>query len=151
MKIVPRIEKRNEFSRPCNCGRDHKITIIRGMFYYAEDHHVAFCAGLLEHSGDKHVWLSFITGEWPETYHPDCYVTSDIWATDGGRIMRIEDSTSSPFESSEVFDCYPVTREQVLEVEGAKEWFINTYLKLFDTDDAIGVFLENTSTGAALD
>ncbi len=115
------------------------------MFHYTDDNHVAFCAGLLEHSGDKHVWLSFITGEWPETNHPSCYVTSDIWVTDDGRVMRIEDSISSPFEASEVFESYPVTREQVLAVKGAQEWFIKTYLKLFDADGVIGGFLENTS------
>jgi hypothetical protein len=142
MTVVPRIESRSERSRPCNCGRDHPVTIIRGMFHYAGDHHAGFCAGLLEHRGSRHVWLSFITGEWPGTDHPDCYVTCDIWANEEGRIMRIEDGTASPFEPGEVFDAYPVTREQVLAVEGAPEWFIDTYLKLFDADSAIGGFLD---------
>ena len=47
-----------------------------------------------------------------------------------------------PFISEDIFDCYKVTREQVLAVEGAKEWFIETYLELFKTDDEIGNYLK---------
>ena len=53
----------------------------------------------------------------------------------------IKDSSSSPFTSSEIFDCYPVTREQVLDQDGAKDWFIKTYLSLFEYDKEIGSYI----------
>ena len=143
MSFVPNIEKRKELLRTCNCGRDHEIKIIRGVFYYSDTNHTIFCVGLVEHKGEKHIWVSFITGQWPNTDAPDCYVTSHIWTSANGRIMKIVDSSSSPFEAEEVFDCYPVAREQVLAVDGAKEWFINTYLALFETDPEIGNYINN--------
>ena len=112
------------------------------MFHYSEENQVGATVALIEHSGEKHVWISFITGEWPETGHEDCYVTSHIWSNEEGRIMKIEDSLSSPFTSGEIYDCYPVTREQVLAQEGAKEWFIRTYLELFENDKEIGAYVE---------
>jgi len=142
MAFEPHIKNRAEHTRICNCGKDHKVKIIRGLFHYAEERQVGFCAALLEHSNERHVWLSFITGEWPGTNQSDCYVTSDIWCDREGRIMKIEDSASSPFTPSEVFECYPVSREQVFSVDGAKDWFIKTYLQLFEADKEIGGYLE---------
>ncbi len=143
MCFVPYIESRKERFRACNCGEDHDIRIIRGIYHYAEDKHTIFCVGLLEHKGERHIWVSFITGEWPDTNEQDCYITSHIWSTSEGRIMKIENSESSPFESSDVFDCYPVTRDQILAVDGAKGWFIDTYLSLFKCDDEIGGYIQN--------
>jgi hypothetical protein len=143
MSFVPYIEKRKELFRPCNCGRDHDLKIIRGVFHYSDTNHTVFCVGLIEHHRDQHVWVSFITGEWPNTQEADCYVTSHIWSSAEGRIMKIEDSSSSPFEAEDVFECYPVTREQVLAVAGAKEWFIKTYLALFECDSEIGKYISN--------
>jgi hypothetical protein len=117
------------------------MKIIRGMYHYSEQSYTGFCVGLIEHHQEKHVWVSFITGEWPGTEQEDCYVTAHVWLTPENRIMRIEDSSSSPFEAEEVFECYPVTRDQVMAVEGAKDWFLNTYLKLFESDKEIGGYL----------
>ncbi|MBI3777285.1 MAG: hypothetical protein HY273_17390 [Gammaproteobacteria bacterium] len=141
MEFQPYIDSRKSNHRRCNCGRDHTIKIIHGMFYYAESNHVAFCVALVEHSDEKHIWVAFITGEWPGTNAADCFVTSHIWSNTEDRIMKVEDGTTSPFEKDEIFDCYPVTREQVLAVDGAKDWFINTYLKLFEIDNEIGNFI----------
>ena len=141
MSFEPYIKKRKESYRPCNCGRDHDMKIIRGVFNYADGSNTIFCVGLIEHQDDRHVWVSFITGEWPGTNEEDCFVTSHVWLTSDNRIMRIEDSSSSPFEAEEVFDCYPVTREQVLAQNGAKDWFINTYLALFECDKEIGGYI----------
>jgi len=141
MEFQPYIENRNVTNRICNCGDDHEIKIIRGMLHYSEDGFAGFCAGLLEDKDSKHVWLSLITGEWPGTGQSDCYITADIWTNSEGRTMKIEDSRNSPFEPSEVFDSFPVSREQVIAVEGAKEWFIDTYLKLFEVDKEIGGYL----------
>ena len=117
------------------------MKIIRGMFHYGEGQSTAAFAGLIEHDDDRHVWLSFLTGEWPGTNAPDCQVSAHIWRSSDELIMRIEDSTSSPFEAAEVFDSYPVSRDQVLAVDGGKEWFIDTYLKLFESDAEIGSFI----------
>ena len=141
MSFEPYIEKRKESYRPCNCGRDHDMKIIRGVFNYADGSNTIFCVGLIEHQDDRHVWVTFITGEWPGTNEEDCFVTSHVWLTPDNRIMRIEDSSSSPFDSEEVFDCFPVTREQVLAQDGAKDWFINTYLALFECDKEIGGYI----------
>jgi len=142
MEFRPYIENRNETLRKCNCGEDHQIKIISGMFHYSEENHVGAKIALIEHNNEKHIWISFITGEWPNTGHEDCYVTSHIWSDDEGRIMRIEDSSSSPFTNNEIYDCYPVTREQVLAQEGAKDWFIKTYLALFEGDEEVQRYIE---------
>lgn len=142
MSFQPYIESRKELLRKCNCGEDHEIKIILGIFHYGEVNNVVFSVALIEHSKERHVWVSFITGEWPETNHDDCYVTSHIWANSEGRVMEIEDSSSSPFEEKDVFESFPVTREQVLAQEGAKEWFIKTYLSLFEIDKEIGRYIE---------
>ncbi|MCC2616337.1 MULTISPECIES: hypothetical protein [Alteromonadales] len=118
------------------------MKIIRGVFNYADGSNTIFCVGLIEHQDDRHVWVSFITGEWPGTNEEDCFVTSHVWLTPDNRIMRIEDSSSSPFDAEEVFDCFPVTREQVLAQDGAKDWFINTYLALFECDKEIGGYID---------
>ena len=136
------IENRSETSRKCNCSEDHEIKIINGIFHYSGENHVCAAIALIEHFGQKHIWVSPITGEWPGTGHEDCYVTSHIWTSDSEKMMHIEDSLASPFTSSEIFDFYPVTREQVLAQEGAKEWFIDTYLALFESDKEIGGFLD---------
>jgi len=141
MSFEPSIENRKESYRPCDCGRDHDMKIIRGIFNYAESSNVIFCVGLIEHQDDRHVWVSFITGEWPGTGQQDCFVTSHIWLTPENRIMKIKDSSSSPFNNDETFDCYPVTREQVFAQDGAKDWFIATYLSLFEHDNEIGEYL----------
>ena len=112
------------------------------MFHYSEENKVGATVALIEHQNERHVWISFITGEWPKTGHEDCYVTSHIWSNEEGRIMRIEDSSSSPFTSDEIYDCYPVTRDQVLAQEGAKDWFIRTYLALFECDNEIQSYIE---------
>ena len=145
MSFHPYIENRSESFRKCDCGKDHDIKIINGMFYYIESNYVAFCVALIEHSKERHVWVSFITGEWPETNHEDCYVTSHIWSNPEGRIMLIEDSSSSPFSEKDICESYPVTREQVLAQEGAKEWFIETYLSLFEVDEEIGEYIEENA------
>ncbi len=145
MKFKQYIKNRKESFRQCNCGEDHLIRIIQGMFHYAEDNNVAFCVALIDHQNEKHVWVSFITGEWPNTNHKDCYVSSHIWSNEEDRIMKIKDSSSSPFKSEDVFDCFPVSREQVLAVDGAKEWFITTYLDLFAIDKEIGGFIEHAA------
>ena len=145
MEFEPYIETRKESFRKCNCGEDHKIKIIHGMLHYSEENHVAFAVALIEHKKERHLWVSFITGEWPGTNHEDCYVTSHVWANPEGRVMEIKDSTSSPFEEKDVFESYPVTREQVLTQEGAKEWFINTYLLLFEIDNEIGGYIEENT------
>lgn len=141
MTFKPYIESRKETFRPCNCGREHDMKIIRGIFHYAGESSTAFCVGLIEHYEEKHVWVSFMTGEWPGTDQSDCYVTAHVWLTPDNRIMRVEDSSISPFENKEVFDSYPVSREQVMAVDGAKDWIINTYLQLFDIDEEIGGYL----------
>lgn len=145
MAFQPYIDTRKESFRKCNCGKDHEIKIIHGMFYYAEGNEVAFCVALIEHSNERHIWVSFITGEWPETNHDDCFVTSHIWSNSKGRVMEIKDSSSSPFEEKDIFGSYPVTREQVLSQEGAKEWLINTYLSLFEVDKEIGGYIEQNT------
>ena len=143
MNFIPNIENRKEYYRLCECGRDHENKFIRGFFNYSEDNTAGFCAALIEHQNVKHVWLSFITGEWPNVGYEDCAVTSDIYLSKSGRVFSIKDGTPSPFIADDIFDCYQVTRDQVLVVEGAKEWFIETYLELFNTDDEIGSYLEN--------
>ncbi|MCP4628953.1 MAG: hypothetical protein GY850_36415 [bacterium] len=145
MEFEPYIENRSELFRKCNCGEDHDIKIIQGLFYYSEQDYVAFSVALIEHSNEKHIWVSFITGEWPDTNEPDCYVTAHIWSDKENRIMQITDSVKSPFGVKEIFECYPVTREQVIAVDGAKDWFINTYLQLFQVDHEIGNFIENSA------
>ena len=141
MSFAPYIENRKEHNRPCNCGRDHDMKIVRGIFNYAEGSNTIFCVGLIEHQNDRHVWISFITGEWPGTNKADCFVTSHVWLTPENRIMKIVDSSSSPFEKEEVFNCYPVTRDQVLAQRGAKEWFIKTYQALFECDSEISNYI----------
>lgn len=145
MSISPYIEKRKAYSRNCNCGRDHENKFIRGMFHYSETGETIFCVALLEHQNEKHIWLSFITGEWPGTGRDDCAVTARIYINDGQQIFAIANGDSSPFDSDDVFGCYQVTREQVLAVDGAKDWFINTYLQLFEVDSEIGSYLERTN------
>ena len=145
MEFQPYIENKKESFRKCNCGKDHDIKIIHGRFHYSEENHVGIVVALIEHEEDRHVWVSFITGEWPRTNHDDCYVTAHIWANPEGRVMEIKDSSSSPFFENEVYECYPVTREQVLAQEGAKEWFINTYLLLFEIDEEIGGYIEKNT------
>ena len=142
MTFVPNIENRKEYYRICKCGRDHENKYIRGLFNYSEDDTTGFCAALIEHQNDRHVWVSFITGEWPNVGHEDCAVTSNIYLSEKGRHFSIQDGDPSPFIYEDIFDCYKVTREQVLAVEGAKEWFIETYLELFKTDDEIGNYLK---------
>lgn len=142
MTFKPNIEKRKEHSSPCSCGRDHDMKIIRGIFNYAEGSNTVFCAALIEHHRERHVWISFITGEWPGTNQEACYVTSHVWQTPDDQIMRIEDSSNSPFDAEDVFDCYPVSRDQVMVQSGAKEWFINTYLALFECDPEVGNYLD---------
>ena len=114
------------------------------MFHYSSSDHTAYCVALIDHADEKHIWVSFITGEWPNTGNPDCYVTYHVWSNSDGIIMEIKDSAESPFEKGEVFDSYPVTRDQVLAVDGAKEWVINTYLQLFENDSEVGTFIENS-------
>ena len=41
MSFIPYVENRKELFRACNCGEQHDIKIIRGMFHYAEDNHTA--------------------------------------------------------------------------------------------------------------
>ena len=141
MTDIPNIENRKEYYRECKCGRDHENKFIRGMFNYCKDGQAAFCAALLEHNNERHVWLTFITGEWPNTGEDDCAVTCHIYANDEGRVFTIKNGEESPFISDDVFDCYQVTREQVLAVDGAKQWFIDTYLGLFKVDEEIGDYL----------
>ena len=117
------------------------------MFHYSEeDHETIFCAALLEHQNDKHLWLSFITGGWPNIDQEDCAVTAHIYKTEKGRHFSISDGEKSPFISEDVFGSYQVSREEVLIVEGAKEWFVDTYLKLFQTDNEIGSYLDTAIT-----
>lgn len=109
MSFEPYIESRKESYRPCSCGRGHEMKIIHGAFHYTEGLNTVFCVGLIEHQDDRHIWLSFITGEWPGTYEADCFVTSHVWRTPDKQIMKIKDSSLSPFKNSETFDCYQVT------------------------------------------
>lgn len=141
MSFVPYIENRKEWFRPCNCGRDHQIKIVQGLFHYGETHEAIFCAGLVNHQENRHVWISFVVGDWPNTGETDCYVTADVWLNREGQTMRIEDSNASPFDATDVAQAYPVTRDQVLAVDGAKEWIIDTYLSLFEQDEEINSFL----------
>jgi hypothetical protein len=138
----PKIESVSSYLRQCNCGRNHEIEIIRGTLHYAKANETIFCAGLLEHQNEKHIWLSFITGEWPNTNQPDCCVTIHVWVSNGEQIMRIESGSSSPFNAEDIFECYPVTREQVLAVNGAKEWAVKVYLLLFELENKIGTYLQ---------
>ena len=140
------IERRKEYYRLCKCGRDHENKFIRGVFKYAEDSETIFCAALLEHHNERHVWLSFITGEWPNTEEEDCAVTCHIYTNDKGQVFLVQNGEDSPFLSTDVLDCYQVTRDQVLAVDGAKEWFIDTYLSLFKTDTEIGNYLVAVNT-----
>jgi hypothetical protein len=143
MSFTPYIQKRKEFYRMCKCGRKHENKYIYGVLNYAEDSETIFCVALLEHKNDRHIWLTFITGEWPETNHEDCAVTAHIHANDEGKVFTIKDGQDSPFLSKDIFECYQVTREQVISVSGAKEWFIGTYLSLFKTDNEINDFFYN--------
>ena len=142
MQFTPYIKSRKEYLRNCACGVDHQIKIIRGMFHYSDSSHTAFCVALIENQNERHIWVSFITGEWPGTNKPDCFVTSHIWSDTENRVMKIENSAISPFTAEDTFDSYPVTRDQVLAQEGAKEWFIKTYLELFEIDTEIGGYIE---------
>ena len=142
MNFEPYIENRKEYFRKCKCGRDHENKFIRGMFHYAKDSYTGFCAALLEHQEEKHIWLSFITGEWPNANEEDCVVTCHISLSEKGWHFSIADGESSPFETVDIFECYQVSRNQVLAVNGAKEWFINTYLSLFEADPEIGNYLK---------
>tara|TARA_Y100000034_G_scaffold130534_1_gene189227 strand:+ start:26 stop:457 length:432 start_codon:yes stop_codon:yes gene_type:complete len=141
MSFEPNIESRKEYFRDCKCGREHENKFIRGMFNYSEEGQTIFCAALLEHSDEKHIWLSFLTGEWPNTGQEDCAVTCHIFLSEKGRHFSIANGEDSPFEADDVFECYQVTREQVLAVDGAKDWFIETYLALFEHESEIGNYL----------
>ena len=141
MEFNPYIENRHETTRKCNCGEDHFVKLVRGILHYDEGKNVVICVGMLEHQGERHVWISFITGEWPGTGEESCSVTIHVWNNNEGRIMEIKDGESSPFDKEEIFDSYRVKREEVLAVDGAKEWVINTYLKLFSVDNEINDYL----------
>jgi hypothetical protein len=141
MANMSMIENRKEYYRKCKCGRDHENKFIRGMFKYSDEDETAFCLAMLEHQNERHIWLSFITGEWPNTNQEDCAVTCHIYTNEKGRVFTIQNGEDSPFSNDDIFDCYQVTREQVLAVNGAKEWFIDTYLSLFKTDEEIGNYL----------
>lgn len=143
MSFNQHIESRKEYSRLCDCGVDHDVKLIQGLFHYVESSHVAFCVALIEHQNEKHIWVALITGEWPNTGQQDCYVCAHIWSdVNKNRIMRIEDATDSPFDAKDIFDCYAVTRDQVLAVQGGKEWVIDTYLNLFKLDNEIGAYID---------
>jgi len=140
-EFKPKIESVSSYSRQCHCGKDHEVEIIRGTLHYDVANETIFCAGLLEHKNEKHIWLSFITGEWPNTYQPDCCVTAPIWLSNGEQLMKIESGSSSPFNSEDIFECFPVTRDQVLAVNGAKDWIVKVYLLLFELENRIGAYL----------
>ena len=142
MNFIPYLEKVSKKSRPCTCGENHDLIIIQGALHYAEAAETIFVAGLAEHNGEKHIWLSFITGEWPNTNQADCYVTCHVWKNFDQQIMQIENATEAPFLPAEVFNCYPVSREQVFSVEGAKEWYIKVYLLLFELNQEIGTYIK---------
>ena len=118
----------------CKCGRNHENKFIRGYLNYSEGREVVFCCTLLEHQNNRHIWLSLITGEWPGTGKEDCAVTAHIFMRDEERHFLISDGEAGPFEPDDIFDAYQVKREEVLAVNGAKEWFIETYLKLFSLE-----------------
>ena len=141
MSFEPNIENRKEYFRNCKCGREHENKFIRGMFNYSEEGQTIFCAALFEHSSEKHIWLTFLTGEWPDTGQEDCAVTCHIYLSEKGRHFSIVSGEDSPFEADDIFECYQVTRDQVLAVEGAKDWFIETYLSLFKYENEIGTYL----------
>ena len=123
-----------------NSGIQNKF--IRGMFQYGERNEVAFCALLHEHNSKKTIWLSFLTGEWPQTGQADCAVTCVIHRTGTDQVFTIKDGEESPFSSDDLLGCFKVKRNQVLAVQGAEDWFVETYISLFDTDQEIGSFLD---------
>tara|TARA_B100000700_G_scaffold168934_1_gene186570 strand:- start:2150 stop:2584 length:435 start_codon:yes stop_codon:yes gene_type:complete len=138
------IEKRSEYREISDKTQGLHNKFIRGMFNYGDGYQVAYCACLHDHNNLKTVWISFITGEWPHTGQTDCAVTCAVYRTeDNDQAFIIKDGEESPFTNDDIFGAYRVTREQVLAVDGAKQWFIDTYLALFETDKMIGSYLES--------
>jgi len=141
MEFTPYLENRRESSRLCQCGCQHALKLIQGVFHYAEGAHSVFSVALIEHHGQRHLWVSLITGEWPGTGAENCYVSAHVWLDGENRHMRIEDSSDAPFMASEVFEAYPATRDQVMAVEGAKDWFVYTYQALLSADPEMGGYV----------
>lgn len=138
---MPRIENRSTKVRPCTCGKEHELTLIHGLLHYGEENTAGVTVGLVEHQGQKHVWVGLITGTWPGQSASDCYVTLHVWVSPDGMTMRVEDPDNSPLSGAELYEAHPLSREIVLSQPGAKEWAIETYQLLMKAEPQILLFL----------
>ncbi len=134
MTFTQRIESRKVYTRPCNCGRDHDAEIINGIFHYDENHHVIYIACLLEHNGERFLWIGFVTGAWPGIDSENCIFVIQLYVKEEKLHMNISPDDKMPLTGKELLDAYVLTREEILSQPGAKDWIIEQYQELLAAD-----------------
>lgn len=70
------------------------------------------------------LWMLLGTGPWYEDRIEGSWVILQNWITDGKLVLRVADSSESPFRSQHIFDEHFLTRDDVLGKEGGLEWAI---------------------------
>ena len=137
--------KFEERSCPCGCGQSFKF--LSGYLNYEASHRAAFRTCLLQcKTNGPHVWSQLKTGPWIESDARDCWTTLHTWVHKENLITRVEDPENSPFSNTHEINERLLTRQEVLDQAGGKEWASAIHDILTSEHDPISSFiLELTS------
>ena len=131
---------------PCGCGQ--VFSVFTGNLDYASDSSAIFQAAHLKHADDPHVWLLFRTGPWVRGDPRDCWVTLHLYLRDQDIVTVIADPQESPLWPTRSQEHRYLTRSEVLQQPGGKEWVIERRLEFEEQHRPTHEFL-NESAGAS--
>jgi hypothetical protein len=100
-----------------------------------------------EAEGTRHLWLLLGSGPWFDGDPRGCWLVLDSWLADESLVAKVMDVTSSPFESSDIFDERFLDRNEVLDRPGALEWAITRRDDLIDLHQETRRFVLGENSG----
>jgi hypothetical protein len=127
----------------CHCGCGQEFPVFFGRLRYSDDYELVFVAAHLVHGNSgPHVWFTLGSGPWFDDDNRNCWVTMHIYVDDDDNVVtRIEDPEESPFWPSRNQEYRYLSREEVLALDGAKDWAIGRRLHFVNHHSATSQFL----------
>lgn len=108
-------------SCPCGCGKS--LRLLQGGFEYGNGSNVLFRTALVAcQASEPHVWTQIGSGPWDGSDSGTWWVTLLTRVEDGNLATSITEPPDAPFDALVVDSGRMLTRDQVLEQPGAKEW-----------------------------
>lgn len=131
------LDNRKEVNCPCGCER--KVPLLVGSIE-AELMSPSFRVYLMDDGTGPNMWMMLHTGSWHD-YECDCAIIIHSVLGEDGITSYLEEQSDSPWKKIDIPELHFLSRDEVINQEGGKEWVFETFNYFLDNQAEVHEFL----------